>query len=49
MKEEFNSVTLDATSYNVDFENNTVKLPKIGEIKALLHKTFEGDLKPLRF
>jgi putative transposase len=31
--------------YNVDFENNTVKVPKIGEIKAVLHKTFEGELK----
>ena len=31
--------------YNVNFENNTVKLPKIGEIKAVLHKTFEGKLK----
>ncbi len=31
--------------YNVDFENNTVKLPKIGEIKAVLHKAFEGELK----
>jgi putative transposase len=29
----------------VDFENNTVKLPKIGEIKAVLHKIFEGELK----
>ncbi|SRR5208283_3160078 len=31
--------------YNVDFENNTVKLPKIGEITAVLHKVFEGELK----
>ena len=31
--------------YNVDFENDTIKLPKIGEIKAVLHKTFEGELK----
>ena len=30
--------------YNLDFENNTVKLPKIGEIKVVLHKTFEGEL-----
>jgi putative transposase len=29
----------------VDFENNTVKLPKIGEIKAVIHKTFEWKLK----
>jgi len=31
--------------YNVDFENVTINLPKIGEIKAVLHKTFEGELK----
>jgi putative transposase len=31
--------------YFVNFENNTVKLPKIGEIKAVLHRTFEGELK----
>ena len=31
--------------YSVDFENNTVKLPKIGEIKAVLHRHFEGELK----
>ena len=31
--------------YSVDFENNTVKLPKIGAVKAVLHRTFEGDLK----
>jgi putative transposase len=31
--------------YNIDFENCTVKLPKIGEIKAVLHKKFEGELK----
>jgi putative transposase len=31
--------------FNVDFENCTVKLPKIGEIKAILHKKFEGELK----
>jgi len=31
--------------YNVDFGNNTVKLPKIGEITAVLHKAFEGELK----
>ena len=29
----------------MDFENNTVKLPKIGEIKAVIHKTFEWKLK----
>ncbi|AKB49262.1 Mobile element protein (plasmid) [Methanosarcina barkeri str. Wiesmoor] len=31
--------------YSVDFENNTVKLPKIGEIKAVLHRKFDGELK----
>ena len=34
---------------NVNFENDTFKLPKIGEIKEVLHKTFEGELKPLLF
>jgi len=31
--------------YSVDFENNTVKLPKIGVVKAELHRVFEGKLK----
>jgi putative transposase len=31
--------------YSVDFENNTVKLPKIGVVKAKLHRVFEGKLK----
>jgi putative transposase len=31
--------------YFVNFENNTVKLPKIGEIKTVLHRRFEGELK----
>jgi len=31
--------------YNMDFENNTIKLPKIGIIKAVIHKIFEGELK----
>jgi putative transposase len=31
--------------YFVNFENNTVKLPKIGEIKAVLHRTFDGELR----
>ena len=31
--------------YNLDFENNTVKLPKIGEIKTVFHKIFEEKLK----
>lgn len=29
----------------VDFENNTIKLPKIGFVKAKLHRQFEGVLK----
>ena len=29
----------------VNFENSTMKLPKIGEIKAVLHRLFEGELK----
>ncbi|MDD2439583.1 MAG: IS200/IS605 family element RNA-guided endonuclease TnpB [Methanosarcinaceae archaeon] len=31
--------------YYVDFEKGVVKLPKIGEIKAVLHRSFEGTLK----
>ena len=31
--------------YNLDFESNTVKLPKIGGIKAVFHKILEGGLK----
>ncbi len=31
--------------YTVNFENSTVKLPKMGEIKAVLHRVFEGELK----
>ena len=31
--------------YLVDFDNNTVKLPKIGIVKAKLHRHFEGALK----
>lgn len=31
--------------YSVDFENNTVKLPKIGIVKAKLHRRFNGILK----
>lgn len=31
--------------YTVNFENGTVKLPKIGEIKAVFHRGFEGELK----
>jgi putative transposase len=31
--------------YNLDFENNTIMFPKIGEIRAVLHRYFEGTLK----
>jgi putative transposase len=31
--------------YTVDFEKSIVKLPKIGEVKAILHRRFEGALK----
>ena len=31
--------------YSVNFETSTVKLPKIGEIKAKLHREFTGDLR----
>jgi putative transposase len=31
--------------YTVNFETDTVKLPKIGEVKAVLHRNFEGELK----
>ncbi len=31
--------------YKVNFDKNIIKLPKIGEIKAVLHRTFEGKLK----
>jgi len=31
--------------YTVDFEKSVVKLPKIGEVKAVLHRRFEGILK----
>ncbi|MDM7919288.1 MAG: RNA-guided endonuclease TnpB family protein, partial [Methanosarcina sp.] len=31
--------------YSVDFENDTIKLPKIGIVKAVLHRKFEGELK----
>ncbi len=31
--------------YIVDFEKNIIKLPKMGEIKAVLHRTFEGKTK----
>jgi putative transposase len=31
--------------YTVDFEKGIVKLPKIGEVKAVLHKYFDGTLR----
>ncbi|MDY9926319.1 IS200/IS605 family element RNA-guided endonuclease TnpB [Methanosarcina sp.] len=31
--------------YSVDFERNLIKLPKIGEVEAVLHRKFEGDMK----
>jgi putative transposase len=31
------------------FENSTVKLPQIGEIKVVFHKTVEGELKTVTF
>jgi putative transposase len=31
--------------YNVNFEANAMRLPKIGEIKAKLHRNFTGELK----
>ncbi|MFA7199430.1 MAG: IS200/IS605 family element RNA-guided endonuclease TnpB [Methanoculleus sp.] len=31
--------------YTVDFESNQVKLPKIGEVKTTLHRTFTGKMK----
>lgn len=31
--------------YIVDFDQNIIKLPKIGEIKAVLHRNFEGKLR----
>jgi putative transposase len=31
--------------YVVDFENGTIKFPKIGNVKAVLHRTFEGTPK----
>jgi putative transposase len=32
-------------SYYVDFENDIIKLPKLGNVKAVLHRRFEGNLK----
>ncbi len=32
-------------SYTVDFERGTVRLPKIGAVKAVFHRTFTGTMK----
>jgi len=31
--------------YTVDFERNVIKLPKMGEVKAVLHRRFKGTMK----
>lgn len=31
--------------YTVDFDRNVIKLPKIGEVNAVLHRRFEGEMK----
>lgn len=31
--------------YRVDFESNRVKLPKIGDVKTVIHRTFVGKMK----
>ena len=31
--------------YTVDFERNRIKLPKLGEIKTVFHRTFAGKMK----
>lgn len=31
--------------YVVNFEDNTVKIPKIGVVKTVLHRTFDGKMK----
>jgi len=31
--------------YSVDFEKQIIKIPKIGEVKTILHRRFEGKLK----
>jgi putative transposase len=31
--------------YTVDFDTNVIKLPKIGDIKVVLHRKFEGAMK----
>ncbi|AKB80069.1 Mobile element protein [Methanosarcina horonobensis HB-1 = JCM 15518] len=31
--------------YTVNFDRNIIKLPKIGEVNAVLHRRFEGEMK----
>jgi putative transposase len=31
--------------YTVDFDRNVIKLPKMGEVEAVLHRRFEGEMK----
>lgn len=31
--------------YTIDFDTNIIKLPKIGEVKVVLHRKFEGEMK----
>jgi putative transposase len=31
--------------YTVDFDRNIIKLPKMGEVEAVIHRTFEGEMK----
>lgn len=33
--------------HSVNFKNSIVKIPKVGHVKAKLHKTFEGTLKTM--
>ena len=41
------SYTTNITGQNivVDFENNTIKLPKLKQVKAKLHRKFQGKIK----
>ncbi|AKB20494.1 Mobile element protein [Methanosarcina sp. WH1] len=45
IKKESDTVFPVPQHYTVNFENNTIKLPKIEPIKAVLHRKFEGELK----
>jgi putative transposase len=33
----------------VDFEDGIIKLPKIGKVKAIIHKQFKGIMKVATF